>query len=47
MTSPQGLLRHANLAMTRDLYSHVTADMQRQAADALEPALADPGERIA
>lgn len=43
----QERLGHANIAMTLDLYSHVTADMQRQAADVLEAALADPGERIA
>ena len=43
----QERLGHANIAMTLDLYSHVTADMQRQEADVLEAALADPGERIA
>ncbi len=43
----QERLGHANIAMTLDLYSHVTADMQRHAADALEAALADPGERSA
>jgi integrase len=30
---------HANIAMTLDLYSHVTADMQRQAADVLDATL--------
>ncbi len=43
----QERLGHANIAMTLDLYSHVTADMQRHAADALEAALAEPDERIA
>lgn len=32
----QERLGHANIAMTLDLYSHVTADMQRHAADRLE-----------
>jgi integrase len=35
----QERLGHANIAMTLDLYSHVTADMQRHAADALESVL--------
>lgn len=42
----QERLGHANIAMTLDLYSHVTADMQRQAADALEVAIAGAGERV-
>ena len=37
----QERLGHANIAMTLDLYSHVTADMQREAADRLE-ALLEP-----
>jgi integrase len=32
----QERLGHANIAMTLDLYSHVSADMQRNAADTLE-----------
>ena len=40
-------LGHANLATMLEPYSHVTADMQRHAADVLEAALAEPGERIA
>jgi integrase len=32
----QERLGHANIAMTLDLYSHVTNDMQRQAADVME-----------
>jgi integrase len=32
----QERLGHANIAMTLDLYSHVTADMQRDAADRLD-----------
>ncbi len=43
----QERLGHANIAMTLDLYSHVTADMQRHAADALETALADAHEQTA
>ena len=46
----QERLGHANIAMTLDLYSHVTADMQHHAADRLdelirghEEAAADPG----
>ena len=35
----QERLGHANIAMTLDLYSHVTPDMQRQAAETLEAAL--------
>jgi integrase len=37
----QERLGHANIAMTLDLYSHVTADMQRNAADALEARITD------
>jgi hypothetical protein len=33
--------------MTLDLYSHVTADMQRQAADALEATIAKAEQRSA
>ena len=43
----QERLGHARIAMTLDLYSHVTADMQRQAADVLEAALADTDQRTA
>jgi integrase len=43
----QERLGHANIAMTLDLYSHVTADMQRQAADALESSIASVEERTA
>jgi integrase len=32
----QERLGHANIAMTLDLYSHVTADMQRRAAEAID-----------
>ena len=42
----QERLGQANIAMTLDPYSHVTADMQRQAANQLQAALVDPGERI-
>jgi integrase len=35
----QEWLGHVNIAMTLDLYSHVTADMQRKAADALDATL--------
>jgi hypothetical protein len=38
---------HANIAMTLGLYSHVTADMQRQAADALEATISSAEERSA
>jgi integrase len=34
----QERLGHADIAMTMNLYSHVTADMQRQAADQLDMA---------
>ncbi len=37
----QERLGHANIAMTLDLYSHVTADMQRDAADRLEELIRD------
>ena len=37
----QERLGHASIAMTLDLYSHVTADMQRQAADQLDAAIED------
>ena len=43
----QERLGHANIAMTLDLYSHVTADMQRQAADTLEAAIAGVDQRSA
>ncbi len=43
----QERLGHANIAMTLDLYSHVTADMQRQAADLLEAAITGADERLA
>jgi integrase len=36
----QERLGHANIAMTLDLYSHVSADMQRDAADRLDALLA-------
>jgi integrase len=39
------MLGHATTAITLDLYSHVTANMQRQAADAIDAALVDPGPR--
>jgi hypothetical protein len=40
-------LSHAAIAMMLELYSHVAADMQRHAADALEVAIANAEERIA
>jgi integrase len=43
----QERLGHANIAMTLDLYSHVTADMQRNAADALEKVIASVEQRTA
>ncbi|MEA2511298.1 MAG: hypothetical protein QOJ59_785 [Thermomicrobiales bacterium] len=43
----QERLGHSNIAMTLDLYSHVTADMQRQATNALEAAIGGADERIA
>lgn len=36
------MLGHSTIGITLDLYSHVTANMQRQAADAIDAALADP-----
>jgi integrase len=36
------MLGHSTIAITLDLYSHVTANMQRQAADAIDAALVDP-----
>jgi integrase len=36
------MLGHSTIAITLDLYSHVTANMQREAADAIDAALADP-----
>ena len=38
-------LGHANLATTLDLCAHVTADMQRQAADVLEAAIASADQQ--
>ena len=35
----QERLGHSSIKMTLDLYSHVTIDMQRDAADRLEAAL--------
>jgi len=37
----QERLGHTDIAMTMNLYSHVTADMQRQAADQLDATIAD------
>ncbi len=37
----QERLGHANIAMTLDLYSHVTSDMQRQAAEMMEATIGD------
>ena len=36
------MLGHSNVAITLDLYSHITPTMQRQAADAIERALGGP-----
>jgi len=36
------MLAHATIAITLDLYSHVTANMHRQAADAIDAALSGP-----
>ncbi len=36
------MLGHSTIGITLDLYSHVTANMQRQAADAIDAALMDP-----
>ena len=35
------MLGHSTIAITLDLYSHITPTMQRQAADAIDRALAD------
>jgi integrase len=43
----QERLGHANIAMTLDLYSHVTSDMQRHAAEALEAKIAKAEQRSA
>ncbi len=43
----QERLGHADIAMTLDLYSHVTSDTQRQAADALETKIASVEQRSA
>ena len=43
----QERLGHANIAMTLDLYSHVTADLQRHAADTLEATIASAELRSA
>jgi integrase len=43
----QEQLGHANIAMTLGLYSHVTSDMQRHAADALEAKIASAEQRSA
>jgi integrase len=43
----QERLGHSNIAMTLDLYSHVTADMQRQAADVLEATVLRAEQRTA
>jgi len=40
------MLGHSTIAITLDLYSHVSANMQRQAADAIDAALADPAPPI-
>jgi integrase len=37
----QERLGHADIAMTMNLYSHVTADIQRHAADQLDAAIED------
>lgn len=36
------MLGHSTVAITLDLYSHITPTMQRQAADAIDRALAGP-----
>jgi integrase len=36
------MLGHSTVAITLDLYSHITPTMQRQAADAIDRALTDP-----
>jgi integrase len=43
----QERLGHSAIAMTLDLYSHVTPDMQQQAADAMEATIANARQRIA
>jgi integrase len=43
----QERLGHANIAMTLELSSHVTADMQRHAADTLEATIASAEQRSA
>ena len=43
----QERLGHATIAMTLDLYSHVTSDMQRQAADVLEATVLRAEQRTA
>ena len=42
----QERLGHTDIAMTLDLYSHVTADMQREASDLLDSALTAANERV-
>lgn len=37
----QERLGHANISMTLDRYSHVSPDMQRQAADRLDKLISD------
>ncbi|MDP9363201.1 MAG: site-specific integrase [Chloroflexota bacterium] len=43
----QERLGHSNIAMTLDLYSHVTADMQRTAADRLDALICDHEAKVA
>jgi integrase len=43
----QERLGHADIAMTMNLYSHVTPDMQRDAADQLDLAISDGSARLA
>jgi integrase len=43
----QERLGHASIAMTLDLYSYVTADLQRQAVDASDAAIAGAHHRTA
>jgi integrase len=43
----QERLGHSAIAMTLDLYSHVTPDMQQQAADAMEATIANARQRSA
>jgi integrase len=38
------MMGHSRTAITQDLYTHVSAQMQRKAADALDAALRDPGD---